>query len=170
MREQEEGFFSRHRKLFFGFAVVVLLINIILYLLVPQQTTVRYSGTVTEYSLTDSSFAQEHDVCIDGSFMDSILLEDAFDGSFAVSGLKRTERSDRVRLQRDGQLWRVYAQDEAGQPLGTDIAAVRYDREDDIWLIGLQDADHFLAIGVPTRQAGCWRYADSFGLTYRPEA
>ena len=170
MRDREENFFTKHQKLFFVLAIVVVLLNIGIYLIVPQQRSVQYTGTVTEYSLADSSFAAEHDVTIDGIFMDSILLEDTFEGTFAVSGLEKTETSDGAYLQRDGQLWRVYARDGAGNPLATGIAAVRYDRENGVWLMQLDDPDHFLVIGVSARNAACWRYAEAFGLSYKPEA
>ena len=170
MQEREGGFFTKHQKLIFWLAVIVVLVNIGIYLLVPQQKTVQFSGTVTEFSLTDSSFALDHDVVIDGYFLNSALLEDLFEGTFAVSGLEKTEVSDRAYLQQDGHLWRVYGRDEAGQPFSTGIAAVRYDKENDVWLISLNDPDHFLAVGIPTRQAACWRYAEAFGLSYKPEA
>ena len=170
MQDREENFFTKHQKLFFVLAIVVVLLNIGIYLLVPQQRDVQFTGTVTEYSLTDSTFAAEHEVLIDGCFMESVLLKDIFEGSFAVSGLDRTETADGAFLQRDGHLWRVYARDGAGQPLTTGIAAVRYDKENDIWLMQRTDPDHFLVIGVSARNAACWRYAEAFGLSYKPEA
>lgn len=170
MQERDGNFLTKHQKLFFTLAVIVVLLNIGIYLLVPQQRNVQYTGTVTEYSLTDSTFAAEHDVLIDGYFMQSVLLADTFEGTFAVSGLEGTEESDGAFLQRDGQLWRVYARDGAGQPLTTGIAAVRYDKENDIWLMQRTDPDHFLVIGVSARNAACWRYAEAFGLSYKPEA
>ncbi len=170
MQEREETFFSKHYKLIFGLAFVVIFLNIALYFLVPQQKTVQVSGVVTEYSLTDSSFAREHEVEIDGFFMNSIALEDTFTGTFVIEGLRGTEREDKAELLQDGHTWKVVSQSENTQSDGPEAAVVRYDKENDVWLIALRDPDHFLVIGVPTRQAACWRYAEAFGLAYQPEA
>ena len=170
MREREENFFTKHQKLIFCLAIIVLLLNIALYFLVPQQKSVQFSDTATEYSLTDNSFAREHKVEIDGYFMDSIVLGDTFTGTFVIEGLQGTEREDNAGLLQDGRIWRVVSQNENEQSADPDAAAVRYDKENNVWLISLRDPDHFLVIGIPTRQAACWRYAEAFGLDYQPEA
>ena len=48
MHQQEENWFTRHKKFIFGFAVVVLLLNLLVALLAPQQTKVSWSGEATE--------------------------------------------------------------------------------------------------------------------------
>lgn len=166
MQEREENFFTRNRKLIFYAAIIVLLLNVAVYFLVPQQKTVKYSGVVTEYSLTDSSFAAEHEAQIDGYFMNSIVLGDTFTGTFAVEGVQGAEPADKAELLQDGRLWQVRSQDGAA----AEISGVRYDRENGVWLISLRDPDHFIAIGISGRPAACWRYAEAFGLHYQPEA
>ena len=54
---EHKNWFARNKGFVFGFAVAVAILNIVIFVLMPQQTPIRIDETVTEYVCGDESFA-----------------------------------------------------------------------------------------------------------------
>ena len=87
MGEENKNWFARHRTAVFGIALAVLILNIIVLAIVPTQTPVELSQTVTEYALDDEAFAQEHTLTLTGTLTKSMLHKNMFHGTLTVSGM-----------------------------------------------------------------------------------
>lgn len=66
MLGKEENWFQKNRGFILGFAVVVLVLNVVLALLLPSQKTVTFDGAVTEYAVQDESFSRAHTLRLEG--------------------------------------------------------------------------------------------------------
>ena len=62
MMGEHKNWFARNKGFVFGFAVAVAILNIVIFVLMPQQTPIRIDETVTEYVCGDESFAAEHTI------------------------------------------------------------------------------------------------------------
>lgn len=70
------------------------LVGIIFGLLAwPRAITIGQTIEVTEYSLTDSNYAVPHTVTIKGTYRDSQMLNDSYEGIFSISGIPLTENA-----------------------------------------------------------------------------
>ena len=54
---EHKNWFARNKGFVFGFAVAVAILNIVIFVLMPQQTPISIDETVTEYVCGDESFA-----------------------------------------------------------------------------------------------------------------
>ena len=50
-----------------GIAIAVLILNLVVMVVVPTQTPVELSQTVTEYALDDEAFVQTHTLTLTGT-------------------------------------------------------------------------------------------------------
>ena len=50
---EHKNWFARNKGFVFGFAVAVAILNIVIFVLMPQQTPIRIDETVTEYACGD---------------------------------------------------------------------------------------------------------------------
>ena len=64
---EHKNWFARNKGFVFGFAVAVAILNIVIFVLMPQQTPIRIDETVTEYVCGDESFAAEHTIQLTGT-------------------------------------------------------------------------------------------------------
>ena len=69
MGEENKNWFARHRTAVLGIAIAVLILNVVVLAVVPTQTPVELSQTVTEYALDDEGFAVEHTVTLTGTLI-----------------------------------------------------------------------------------------------------
>ena len=73
MGEENKNWFARHRTAVLGIAIAVLILNLVVMVVVPTQTPVELSQTVTEYALDDEAFAQTHTLTLTGTLTKSML-------------------------------------------------------------------------------------------------
>ena len=105
MNEESNNIFGRHRNLIFGFAVVILILNIALFVLVPQQTPVEINETVTEYAADDENFAVEHTVQLTGTLTKSMIAKNTFEGTIWMSDVDGLDAPLGVHLTREDGRW-----------------------------------------------------------------
>ena len=149
MGEENKNWFARHRTAVFGIALAVLILNIIVLAIVPTQTPVELSQTVTEYALDDEAFAQEHTLTLTGTLTKSMLHKNMFHGTLTVSGVSGMEQPYSLLLTREDGAWTGLSD--------APISSFSAGKDMDELLIVLphgQDTDvHFLAPGAGSRQA-----------------
>lgn len=68
---------------------------------VPTQTPVELSQTVTEYALDDEAFAQTHTLTLTGTLTKSMLHKSLFHGTLTVSGIDGMEQPYMLMLTRE---------------------------------------------------------------------
>ena len=84
---EHKNWFARNKGFVFGFAVAVAILNIVIFVLMPQQTPIRIDETVTEYVCGDESFAAEHTIQLTGTLTRSMLAKPLFLGTLRISGV-----------------------------------------------------------------------------------
>lgn len=153
MGEENKNWFARHRTVVFGIALAVLILNIIVLAIVPTQTPVELSQTVTEYALDDEAFAQEHTLTLTGTLTKSMLHKSLFHGTLTVSGVSGMEQPYSLLLTREDGAWTGLSD--------APISSFSAGKDMDELLIVLphgQDTDvYFLAPGAGSRQAALTR-------------
>ena len=87
MGEENKNWFARHRTAVLGIAIAVLILNVVVLAVVPTQTPVELSQTVTEYALDDEAFAQPHTLTLTGTLTKSMLHKSLFHGTLTISGV-----------------------------------------------------------------------------------
>lgn len=155
MGEENKNWFARHRTAVFGIAVVVLILNLVVLVVVPTQTAVELSQTVTEYALDDEAFAQTHTLTLTGTLTESMLHSSLFHGTLTISGLDGMEEPYTLTLTRENGAWHGLPDDAPiGFSAGKDMDALL------LVLPGSQDAEagvRFLAPGAGSRSAALTR-------------
>lgn len=161
MGTENKSWFARNRGFVFGFAVAIAVLNIVILLLLPQQTTVSLDQTVTEYRLAEESYAAEHTVQLTGTLSQSAVSKLTFSGTLCISGVEGLEEPVELLLTREDGHWTGYFHDEAGQafPLSAfGLYAFEADKTmGDILICLLPDEQQFLAPGAATRTAALSR-------------
>ena len=161
-----------------GFCLVVVALNIVVLLLVPAQTHIEKSGTVTEYQWDDEAFAVRHDYRIDGAVTKAAFGPPAFSGVFYISGIDGLEEELTLVLNRKDGRWEGCFRDEAGQSISTAILDIEADKsfENIAVLLGAYTreqsavtvvrplgSEHFLCPDASTRQQAAYRFQSFFG-------
>ena len=154
MGEENKNWFARHRTAVFGIALAVLILNIVVLAIVPTQTPVELSQTVTEYALDDEAFAQPHTLTLTGTLTKSMLHKNMFHGTLTVSGVSGMEQPYSLLLTREDGRWTGLSD--------APISGLSAGKDMDELLIVLPDgldtgAVHFLAPGAGSRQAALTR-------------
>lgn len=173
MGVEKETWFHRNRGFLMGFCIIVVILNIVIWLVVPTQTPYQKSGTVTEYKLDDEAYAVERAYRIDGTITRAAFGKPEFDGTFYVEGMDGLEEDMTLTLTREDGLWRGSYRDAAGQLLSTavmDIEADKnfeniavmvgdYSREgDQVTVTAPLDAARFFCIDAENRTAAVYRF------------
>lgn len=105
MGEENKNWFARHRTAVLGIAIAVLILNLVVMVVVPTQTPVELSQTVTEYALDDEAFAQTHTLTLTGTLTKSMLHKSLFHGTLTVSGIDGMEQPYMLMLTREDGKW-----------------------------------------------------------------
>ena len=151
---EHKNWFARNKGFVFGFAVAVAILNIVIFVLMPQQTPIRIDETVTEYVCGDDSFAAEHTIQLTGTLTRSMLAKPLFLGTLRISGVDALAEPVTLRLER---------QDAYGQPLVWQqygVLSIDADKDLGELLIRLtpdEAQQHFLAPGAASRPAAMTR-------------
>ena len=114
---EHKNWFARNKGFVFGFAVAVAILNIVIFVLMPQQTPIRIDETVTEYVCGDESFAAEHTIQLTGTLTRSMLAKPLFLGTLRISGVDALAEPVTLRLERQDGRWTGNFNDAYGQPL-----------------------------------------------------
>ena len=150
MGEENKNWFARHRTAVLGIAIAVLILNVVVLAVVPTQTPVELSQTVTEYALDDEAFAQPHTLTLTGTLTKSMLHKSLFHGTLTISGVSGMEQPYALLLTREDGAWTGLSD--------APISSFSAGKDMDELLIVLPDgldtgAVHFLAPGAGSRQA-----------------
>ncbi len=105
MGEENKNWFARHRTAVLGIAIAVLILNLVVLVVVPTQTPVELSQTVTEYALDDEAFAQTRTLTLTGTLTKSMLHKSLFHGTLTVSGIDGMEQPYMLMLTREDGKW-----------------------------------------------------------------
>lgn len=105
MGEENKNWFARHRTAVLGIAIAVLILNLVVLVVVPTQTPVELSQTVTEYALDDEVFAQTHTLTLTGTLTKSMLHKSLFHGTLTVSDIDGMEQPYMLMLTREDGKW-----------------------------------------------------------------
>ena len=174
MGEENKNWFARHRTAVLGIAIAVLILNVVVLAVVPTQTPVELSQTVTEYALDDEAFAQPHTLTLTGTLTKSMLHKSLFHGTLTISGYDELDDMT-LHLERKNKRWQGNFNTAAGQPMTTVVHEL-YGTKNfeslvlDLWT-SIEEADdgrmhyefdlpaaHILALGADSRQAALRRY------------
>ena len=158
MGEENKNWFARHRTAVLGIAIAVLILNVVVLAVVPTQTPVELSQTVTAYALDDEAFAQPYTLTLSGTLTKSMLHKSLFHGTLTISGADGMEQLYSLMLTREDGEWRSLsdATSISGFSAGKDMEELL------ILLPESQGADagagvRFLAPGAGTRHAALTR-------------
>lgn len=105
LKEHDIWGWSRHPTAVLGIAIAVLILNLVVLVVVPTQTPVELSQTVTEYALDDEAFAQTHTLTLTGTLTKSMLHKSLFHGTLTVSGIDGMEQPYMLMLTREDGKW-----------------------------------------------------------------
>lgn len=156
MGEENKNWFVRHRTAVFGIAIAVLILNLVVLVVVPTQTTIDISQPVTEYALDDEALAQAHTLTLTGTLTKSVLHKNLFLGTLTISGLDGMEEPYTLALTREDGAWNGLADD-------APIRGFSAGKDMDELLIVLQSGQdggenvRFLAPGAGSRSAALTR-------------
>lgn len=167
MGQENNSWFARNRGLVFGFAVAILILNIIVLILVPTQTPISIEQTVTEYALDDESFAVEHTVTLTGTLTKSMIHKNMFIGTLTISGVDGMEEPYPLTLTRENGRWSgLHEQDTspiyaifADKEFGSVLIVLWESREGGSATVASASA-HFLAPGTSNRRAALTRFQE----------
>ena len=166
MGEEKQNWFQKHRGFIFGFAVVVLILNILIFLLVPSQSAVAWEKTAAEYSLTDESPEQTHTLQLEGTLTTGVLTGSSFSGTLTLDGV-----SLRYSARRENGRWDGAFSDASGQTLAQArfgelcVSALNADKSFQtpvLLLAAGTDEVRFLVPGAKTRLAALQQIYQQF--------
>ena len=149
---EHKNWFARNKGFVFGFAVAVAILNIVIFVLMPQQTPIRIDETVTEYVCGDESFAAEHTIQLTGTLTKSMLAKPLFLGTLRISGVDALAEPVTLRLERQDGRW-------TGN-FKYGVLSIDADKDLGELLIRLtpdEAQQHFLAPGAASRPAAMTR-------------
>lgn len=110
MRQENNNWFARHRTAVLGIAIVVLILNVVLLVIVPTQTTIQFDQPVIEYAVDDDSFEQTHTLTLTGTLTKRAFASSTFSGTLRISGIAELEQPISVELVRENARWHWVAE------------------------------------------------------------
>lgn len=148
MLGKKETWFHRNRGFILGFAIVVVVLNILLALALPTQTQILFDGEAQEYSIQDETAQTEHTVHLEGTLSTRAFRSTQFEGTLTLDGETWTLQGERA----DGE-WALSLQPSAGTQ--GKLLAVRGDRELSSPVLLLENGEEirFLALHAGNRVA-----------------
>ena len=164
---EKKNWFARNRGFVFGFAVAIAILNILVLILLPQQTPIHIDQTVAEYDANDESFSAEHTFTLTGTLTKSVLAKPSFTGTLCISGLDGLDEPVTLRLERKDGRWEAWVLDAVGQTLGLPdfgLASFDADKTLDDLLVFLfpMSGGRFLAPGAVNRHVALARLYDYY--------
>ena len=112
---------NKRSKTLLTVAVVLVVLNVLLFFLVPTQKTVSYDEDAVIYSVSDEHYEKPCHVTLTGTLTQSVLLKDVFEGSLYITDVPGLEDNMTIRLTRQNGAWEGYIYDWAGQIISTGV-------------------------------------------------
>ena len=126
MLGREENWFQRNRGFILGFAIAVVVLNIVFAVILPSKKSVSFEGTPVEYAMEDETFEVAHCVRMDG-----ILTSRAFRPTELAGTLEIDGAAWLLSGVHENGAWEIKAeaQSSAGAESGFRVKAISGDRE-----------------------------------------
>ena len=166
---EHKNWFARNKGFVFGFAVAVAILNIVIFVLMPQQTPIRIDetdgllpGMSVDATITLDS-AEDVLAIPAGTLTRSMLAKPLFLGTLRISGVDALAEPVALRLERQDGRWTGNFNDAYGQPLDWQqygVLSIDADKDLGELLIRLtpdEAQQHFLAPGAASRPAAMTR-------------
>lgn len=159
MLGKKESWFQRNRGFILGFAVVVAVLNIALFIAMPTQSAVRFAGEAQEYAVLDETFVREHSVELEGTLTSRTFRPTEFAGTLCLDGTEW----NLVGARADG-VWELGV---TAPELGADapkVLAVRGDRELTSVVVLLEEGEdaRFISLHAGNRVAAMRNFETYF--------
>lgn len=156
---QENNWFRKHRNFFWGFAVVLLTAYLVLFLFVPTQKQIEYTGTVSEYSASDETVEIPHAVTVRGTLTKRVIGGNSFYGTFYIEGVEGQDRELKLSLTREKGRWVGGYETKDGEPAAAGVYEIASTQDMEDIVVALGEAGsfdaagaHFLTLGASTRR------------------
>jgi hypothetical protein len=156
---QENNWFRKHRNFFWGFAVVLLTAYLVLFLFVPTQKQIEYTGTVSEYSASDETVEIPHAVTVRGTLTKRVIGHNSFYGTFYIEGVEGQDRELKLSLTREKGRWVGGYETKDGEPMTAGVYEIASTQDMEDIVVALGEAGsfdaagaHFLTLGASTRR------------------
>ena len=112
---------NKRSKTLLTVAVVLVVLNVLLFFLVPTQKTISYDEDAVIYSVSDERYEKPCHVTLTGTLTQSVLLKDVFEGSLYITDVPGLEDNMTIRLTRQNGAWAGHIYDWAGQIISTGV-------------------------------------------------
>ena len=112
---------NKRSKKLLTVAVVLVVLNVLLFFLVPTQKTISYDEDAVIYSVSDENYEKPCHVTLTGTLTQSVLLKDVFEGSLYITDVPGLEENMTIRLTRQNGAWEGHIYDWAGQIISTGV-------------------------------------------------
>lgn len=160
MLGREENWFQRNRGFILGFAIVVVVLNIVFSVLLPSEEAVSFEGTPMEYVLEDEAFETAHSVRLDGTRTCRAFRPTELAGTLEIDGA-----AWKLSGVHENGVWEIKAeaQSNTGAESGFRLKAVSGDRELNTVVLLAETEDgmtHFISLYASTRTAALRNYLD----------
>ena len=96
---------NKRSKTLLTVAVVLVVLNVLLFFLVPTQKTISYDEDAVIYSVSDENYEKPCHVTLTGTLTQSVLLKDVFEGSLYITDVPGLEENMTIRLTRQNGAW-----------------------------------------------------------------
>ncbi len=91
---------NKRSKTLLTVAVVLVVLNVLLFFLVPTQKNISYDEDAVIYSVSDEHYEKPCHVTLTGTLTQSVLLKDVFEGSLYITDVPGLEENMTIRLTR----------------------------------------------------------------------
>ena len=99
---------NKRSKTLLTVAVVLVVLNVLLFFLVPTQKTISYDEDAVIYSVSDERYEKPCHVTLTGTLTQSVLLKDVFEGSLYITDVPGLEDNMTIRLTRQNGAWAIF--------------------------------------------------------------
>jgi len=170
---QEDNWFRKHRNFFWGFAVVILVAYLVLFLFVPTEQTLDLDVTANEYSASDELVEIPRRVVIRGTLTKRVIGENSFYGTFYIEGAAGQTEDLKLSLTRKNGRWTGGYETADGKAAATAVYEIASTQNLENIVVALYPGEavgafdaanaHFLALDAATRRGALESFQSDFG-------
>lgn len=162
MLGREENWFQRNRGFILGFAIAVVVLNIVFAVLLPSDKAVSFEGTPMEYAVEDETFETAHSVRLDGTLTSRAFRPTEFNGTLEIDGA-----AWKLSGVHENGVWaiKLEAQSNSGGESGFRLKAVSGDRELNTVVLLAETVEaetHFISLHAGSRTVALRNYQNYF--------
>lgn len=162
MLGREENWFQRNRGFILGFAIAVVVLNIVFAVLLPSEKSAFFEGTPMEYAVEDEVFETARSVRLDGTLTSRAFRPTELSGTLEIDGA-----AWKLSGVHENGAWEIKAeaQSSAEAESGFRLKAVCGDRELNTVVLLAETAEgetHFISLHAASRTAALRNYQDYF--------